>query len=73
MSILGEKWGDRAILQVPEAAEILGMSAWSYYAAIKEGRVPGVRIGRRRVVVPRVALEQLLAGAALQPSTETAS
>jgi excisionase family DNA binding protein len=45
---------------VPEAAEIIGVSVRTYYAAAARGEVPAVRIGRR-VVVPDLALERFLA------------
>jgi excisionase family DNA binding protein len=44
---------------VPEAAALLGISAWSYYEAIKKGELPYRRIGRR-VVVPKIQLDAWL-------------
>lgn len=45
---------------VTQAAELLGISAWAYYEAIKKNELPYRRIGRR-IVVPRAQLEQWLA------------
>jgi excisionase family DNA binding protein len=45
---------------VKEAAAILGVGRNTAYEAIKRNEIPSVRIGRR-LVVPRGALEQLLA------------
>ncbi len=45
---------------VPEAAALLGISAWSYYEGIKRGDLPALRLTPRRLVVPKVALEALL-------------
>jgi excisionase family DNA binding protein len=47
-------------LTVEEAASALGVSRGSAYAAVRDGSIPAVRIGRRWVV-PVAALEELLA------------
>jgi excisionase family DNA binding protein len=52
----------RLTVTVPEAAQLLGVSRMTAYAAVREGSIPSLRIGRR-VLVPRVALERLLAQA----------
>ena len=48
-------------LTVEEAAAALGISRWSGYEAARKGELPVIRIGRR-LLVPRVQLERLLAG-----------
>ena len=55
--------GDLAerVLTVPQAAELLGISASTYYGAVRRGEVPAIRIGRR-LVVPGALLARLLAG-----------
>lgn len=53
---------DKLTLTVKEAAEALGISRPTAYEAIGTGEIPHIRIGRR-ILVPRVALEKLLAGA----------
>jgi excisionase family DNA binding protein len=45
---------------VARAAELLGVSEWTYREALKRGEVPGRHIGRR-IVVPVAQLEQFLA------------
>jgi excisionase family DNA binding protein len=45
---------------VIEAAELLGISRSSAYACVRRGEIPSLTLGRR-VVVPRRALESLLA------------
>jgi len=45
---------------VAEAAELLGISAWTYYDRLKRGDLPGRQIGRRWVV-PKIQLDQWLA------------
>jgi len=48
------------VLSVPEAARLLGVSRNLAYELVREGRLPHVRLGRR-VLIPRVGLEQWLA------------
>ena len=60
--LLSAQWDSRSTFSVPEAAEILGLSPFSAWAAVKAGYIPTIRIGRR-VIVPRHALERLLSGA----------
>jgi hypothetical protein len=60
--ILGEKWDGRDTFTIEEAGvEILRLSRCAAYAAAQSGELPTVRIGRR-LLVPRVALERMLAG-----------
>jgi excisionase family DNA binding protein len=47
-------------LTVDEAAALLGVSRNTAYGAVHAGELPAVRIGRR-LLVPRKALEELLA------------
>lgn len=56
---LPSKWGDRQTFRIEEAAEILGLSRGSAYAAAIAGTLPVISFGRRKVV-PRTALEKLL-------------
>jgi excisionase family DNA binding protein len=53
---------ERATLTVDEAAKFLGLSRWAAYEGVKNKEIPAVKIGRR-LVVPRVGLERLLATA----------
>lgn len=50
----------RLTLTVPEAAKMLGISRGLAYQLVKTGEIPSVRFGKR-VLVPRLALEKLLA------------
>jgi excisionase family DNA binding protein len=52
---------DVRVLTVPEAAQLLGVSARTYYAAAARGEVPAIRVGRR-LVVPGAQLRRLLEG-----------
>jgi excisionase family DNA binding protein len=49
------------VLTVPETARLLRISRGSAYEAVRRGEIPAVRVGRR-LLVPRVALEAMLAG-----------
>lgn len=51
---------ERATYSVDEAAARLGVGRNAAYEAIKRGELPALRIGRR-LVVPRAALDRLLA------------
>jgi excisionase family DNA binding protein len=51
----------RQAYSVEEAAKLLGVGRTTAYLAVARGELPCIRIGRR-VVVPRAALERLLAG-----------
>ena len=61
--ILDSQWDGRSTFTVEEAGcQILGLSKCSAYAAANAGTLPAIRIGRR-FVVPRHAIEKLLASA----------
>jgi excisionase family DNA binding protein len=51
----------RAVLTVPEAGKLLGLSKNPAYSAAARGEIPTIRIGRK-LVVPKAALARLLAG-----------
>lgn len=50
------------VLSVAEAGRRLGLSRPSAYLAAKRGQIPTIKIGRR-LLVPKAALEKLLANA----------
>ena len=50
------------VFTVEEVAKLLRISRGSAYEAARCGEIPTIRIGRR-LLVPRAALERLLAGA----------
>ena len=58
---------DRAVLDIAEAAKLLGISRNSAYEAAARGELPTIRIGRR-LLVPKLALERMLEDASC-PST----
>lgn len=54
----------KATLSVPEAAALLGVTRNTAYAEIANNGtlagVPAIRVGERRIVIPRATFEQLL-------------
>jgi excisionase family DNA binding protein len=54
---------ERLVLTVEEAAKILGISRGTAYVLANNGGIPAIRISRRRIIVPRKALEDFLASA----------
>jgi excisionase family DNA binding protein len=44
---------------VDQTARMLGISRNSAYALVREGRIPALRLGKR-IVIPRVKLQELL-------------
>jgi excisionase family DNA binding protein len=50
----------RLTLTVEETAKLLGIGRKQSYEGVATGDIPSIRIGRR-ILVPRVALEQMLA------------
>jgi len=51
---------ERVTYTVDEASKLLGLSRNSAYEGVARGDIPSMRIGRR-LLVPRAALERLLA------------
>lgn len=54
---------ERATCSIEEACRVLGIGRNLGYDMAREGRIPTIRLGRR-LLVPRVALEAMLAGGA---------
>jgi excisionase family DNA binding protein len=53
---------ERQTLSVEEAGKVLGISRGAAYQYAKDGSLPTIRLGSR-LLVPKAALERLLAGA----------
>lgn len=51
----------RKTYTVDQAAELLGIGRNTAYEAVRRGEIPTIKIGRR-LLVPRTALERMLAG-----------
>ena len=54
---------ERAVLTVRETADILGIGINQTYEAIRAGQIPHIRVNEKRLIVPRAALEKMLASA----------
>lgn len=51
--------GEKLVLTVPEAGQLLGVSRATAYMLANTRQIPIIKLGRR-LVVPKVALERLL-------------
>ena len=52
---------ERQTYTVEQAAELLGIGRNTAYEAVRRREIPTIKIGRR-LLVPRAALERMLAG-----------
>ncbi len=52
---------ERKTLTVPEAGKALGIGRNQAYEAVRKGLIPSLKIGKR-LLVPKAALDKLLAG-----------
>jgi excisionase family DNA binding protein len=59
----GDQQSERLVYTVEETARILGISRGTAYVLANNGGIPAIRIGARRLVVPRKALEDFLSSA----------
>jgi len=51
------------VLTIPETARLLRCCERTVRRGIKSGRLPSLRIHGRKIVVPKAALDRILAGA----------
>ncbi|MDK2992521.1 MAG: hypothetical protein PWP48_1754 [Clostridiales bacterium] len=51
---------EKATYSVKEVAQILGVGQVLVYKEISIGNIPAVRLGKKRVVVPKWAIDELL-------------
>ena len=58
---------DKLTMSIEEAAKVLGVGRNFCYELAKTGQLPTIRLGSRRLVVPRIALEKMLETADVQP------
>ena len=54
--------GEKLCYTPREAAKILGLSKNLMYSEIAAGHIPSIRLGDRKILIPKVQLEQWLAG-----------
>jgi len=57
---------DRLTMTVKEAGEALGISRATAYLLVSTGQIPTIRLGERRLVVPRASLMKMLERAEVQ-------
>lgn len=62
---------DQLVYTVPEAAKLLRISAAHAYALVSRGELPSLHLGRR-ILIPRCALESLIAQTSGVPEASTA-
>ena len=48
---------------VPELADTLGLSTETVYRGIRRGEIPHLKIGERRLILPKAAIDKWLASA----------
>lgn len=58
---------ERLVYTVVEVGRLLGLSAAGAYQAVVRGDIPSLRIGRR-LLIPKVAVDRILAEAAQDES-----
>lgn len=51
---------DKLAVSVTEAARLISLSKSTTYALIEQGRLPAVRVGAKRLIVPVKSLESWL-------------
>lgn len=51
---------DSLTMTIPEVARALGISRGLAYQLAREGKIPVLRLGGKRLVIPRRALERML-------------
>lgn len=63
---------ERATYSVPEAGEILGIGRQTAYELARQGKLPVLQLGRK-LVVPKIALEKMMANAGVRILEEVRS
>ena len=57
---------NKACYTVPELAERLGLSAETIYRSIRRKQIPHLKIGERRLILPKAAIDKWLASASVE-------
>ena len=57
---------ERLVCTIEEAGQMLGISRGTAYMLANTGRLPAIRISDRRIIIPRKAIDDLLASAGKQ-------
>lgn len=56
----------KLVMSVESASKALGISRATGYMLVATGRLPAIRISDRRIIIPRKAIDDLLASAGKQ-------
>ena len=59
----GNNENKRLVVDVETCAQMLGISRATAYSLVRQGRLPAIRISDRRIIIPRRAIDELLASA----------
>lgn len=59
---MGGEQQERLTLSIESAAKACGVSRNLYYELVRQHKAPGIRIGQKRLVVPKKQLEDYLSG-----------
>jgi len=59
---------ERLTITVEQAGAALGISRATAYMLVNTGRLPAIRISDRRIIIPKKAIDELLASASKQDS-----
>lgn len=51
---------EKLVYTVPEVASLLGLSRPTAFKLVHSGAIPCIKLGERRLVVPKVALTRML-------------
>lgn len=68
MPIMEEKFEEKLVLTVDEAAKLLGVSRPTAYQGVERGEIPSIRVGKR-ILIPRAALEKMMETAGNQATS----
>lgn len=64
----GDNQVERLVMTVEEAGQALGISRATAYTLCNSGEIPALRLGKRRLIVPKAAINALLSKATTNDS-----
>ena len=56
---------EKLVLTIKEASKVLSLSEGTLRQAVREGRIPSIRLSERRIAIPKAALLKTLEVVAL--------
>jgi excisionase family DNA binding protein len=51
---------DKQVYKISEVAKILGISRSLVYRLIAEGKIPAMKLGKKKIVVSKVSIQRIL-------------